>query len=104
MRINPFDQAFMHEHHLRLPADLRVDGDGEHEAAVGGALAVVELELLFPEALDDVRVYEAVGRGLRERELEGRPVVEVPVPGDHYACEKDENLWEGKVFLFRVWV
>lgn len=52
---------------------------GENERLV---LPVEEIELFFPHALDHVRVDVAVGRGLLEGELEGRPVVEVPVCRD----------------------
>lgn len=47
----------MHQNDLRLPADLRVDGDGEDEAVI---LAVGEVELLAPQLLHDGRINETL--------------------------------------------
>lgn len=80
--IDPLNQPLMQQYHLRLPTNLRMDTNREHKAAVLGALAVKVLELLFPQALDDRCVDEAVRARLRQRQLEWRPVVEVPVGGD----------------------
>ena len=73
--IDPLNQPLVHQQHLRLAAHLRMDGNGEHEAAVFRTLAVEVFELLFPKTLDDVGVDVAVGGGLAEGELEGGPVV-----------------------------
>lgn len=77
--VDPLDDALVHEHHLRFPADLRVNAHGKDKSVV---LPVQEGKLVLPKSFDDVRVDEPVGGGLLQRELERRPVVQVPVGGD----------------------
>lgn len=78
MLIDPLNQALMHQNDLRLPADLGMDAHGEHKRVV---FTVQESELVLPQPLDHVGVDVAVGGGLFERQLERRPVVQMPVGG-----------------------
>lgn len=80
MLIDPLDDPLMHEHDLRLPADLWMDTHGEHERVV---FAVQEGKLILPEPLDHVRIHVTVRRGLLQTQLERRPVIQMPV-GRHF--------------------
>ena len=77
--VDIFNQALVHEEHLRSAADIRVDGHREHGVVI---FTIDPVELITPYLLDVAGVHKAVAVGRLLDKHHRREVVEVPVGRD----------------------
>ena len=70
------DQSLQHENHMRMAADVRMDGHWEAKVVV---FPVEKIEMISPQVFNVLWIHPAVGVGSLFDKHHGREVVQVPI-------------------------